>query len=50
MIYILELMEHLAARRNLGFWVNVYSRMSGKLHTSNPFSFPHLFRCLRKDL
>lgn len=47
-IYILELMEHFTAWWNLGSWVNVWSRMLGKLHTPNPFSLPHLFRSLGK--
>lgn len=33
-------MEHLAPRRNLGSWVNVCSRMSGKLHTPIPSPSP----------
>lgn len=48
--HLLELMEHLAVRRNLGPWVNERSRMLGKLCTPNPFSFLHLFRWLGKDL
>lgn len=46
--YILELMENLAARRNMDSWVNVCFRMLGKLHTLNSFSLPHLFRSLGK--
>lgn len=49
-ISILKLMEHLASRRNWGSWLNMCSRMLGKLHTPNSFSLSHLFRSLWKDL